>query len=699
MNVTSRQRMILNILLTEPDGITVNEVAEQIEVSTRTIHRELNDIEHFLLKYQLQLSKRSGIGVSIEGDANDKEKVRVLLHSQTTIEYSSKERKLLLLCQLLESTAPVKLVSVAHDFKVTIATISNDLDELDAWIRSYELTLIRKRGYGVELHGSEAAIRKAMSDLISENLNEFYLLGILRENIHGKYTKNINSVSERLLGLIEQDKLVIIESSLRGLQNELPYPLADSSFIGLAIHLALAIERIEKGERISFDEAYLKELEPTPEFKISEKIVQKLGTIFQLEIPVAEIGYITMHLRGAKLKSSYNDCFEVKNVELTAKVNQLISFCEDKLNTIFNEDPTFVQGLLTHIEPALFRIQKNMKIRNPLLDEIKTNYSHLFQVAKEALEYVFPDLCIPEEEIAYIVMHIGAALERKRGEYNNQYSALVVCASGIGSSKILASRIKKELPNILYIQNISMFDIEAVAPNSYDIIISTVPLPMRVQDYILVSPLLTKDDVHNIKSFLGNIGDIHRDSESVFPLQEDEILEELKIYQSYINYTIEIIEDFICTSIDNQNMNLEEVIGFICDKTESDRIIRNSKEVACQLLEREKLGALGISHIQLALFHSRNNQIMKPSLRLYYLQKPIVIKSMDNKLINVDKIMMLLAPDHIQKGGLEILSEVSALLIEDEIIELLASKEQKQIKSFFLKNLYKYIFKKIKRRD
>lgn len=699
MNITSRQRMILTILLAEAHGITVNEIAERIEVSTRTIHRELNDLEDLLATHQLQLVKKAGIGIFIEGDAQQKEVVRLLLYSQRVAEYSAKERKLLILCQLLESKEPIKLVAMANDLKATISTVSNDLDELEAWIRTYDLTLIRKRGYGVELYGTENAIRKAMSTLISDNLDEFELLGILRDNIYEKPSKHISTVSERLLGLIEKEKLIIIENSLRDLKNDLPYPLADSSFIGLAIHLALAIERIEKGEKISFDEAYLRELEYTPEFQIAEKIVQTLRNRFQLDIPAAEIGYITMHLRGAKLRSAHDDDFEFKNMELALQVNKLISFCEDKLDVVLNEDPTLIQGLLAHIEPAIFRIQKNMKIRNPLLDEIKSRYNHLFQIVKSAVEAVFTELSVPDEEIGYLVMHIGASLERRRSDCRQQYHALVVCASGIGSSKILASRIKKEFPAIGSTKNISMFDVEKIPKSEYDIIISTVHLSIPSQEYILVSPLLTRDDVKHITLYLESLGECKQHIESVSSVQDDDYLGTLKMYQSYINHSIEIIESFACHSINNHNMSIENILGLICEEFEKNHMISNKRELIKKLLDREKLGGLGISNIKLALFHSRSKDVLKPALLLYFLEKPIIIKSMDNKFTNVDKLLVLLAPAAISREGLEILSEISSLLVEEEIIQVLAAKEAEGIRSFFLKKLYAYVVKKVKGRD
>ena len=698
MSVSSRQRAILNILLTETQAITIKDVADRVEVSTRTVHRELNAIEPLLKKYQLELLKKSGIGVAIDGEEEQKEKLRLSLFNQTSVEYLPEERKLLILCQLLEATEPIKLIALAYNLKVTTATISYDLDEIENWLNRYGLTLVRRRGYGVELCGSESAKRKVMSALIAEHLDEFELLGVLKENIHSKSTKNINTVSERLLNLIEKEKLIMIEDSLRNLEQELPYPLADSSFIGLVIHLALAIERIEKGEEITFDEAHLKEIRGTPEFQVAEVIIQRLRSIFQMDIPDSEIGYITMHLRGAKLRNSYDDWFEVKNLELTSKVHKMIAYCEEKLDVSFHEDATLIQGLLTHIEPALFRIKKNMNIRNPLLEEIKARYSNLFQVLKEAVEETFSDLTVPDAEVGYLVMHIGASLERMGQANQQQYRALVVCSSGIGSSKILSSRIEKELPYIALAKNISLFDIDKVAKQDYDFIISTVPLSLAKKEYVLVTPLLTKEDIHNINIFLRDIT-YPQQKKASEPLNSDYLLSELKDWQTYIAHTFSIIEKFRFDTMQNLNMNIEDMIKRICEQLEQDQIIDDKAQVVEKLIERQRLGGLGIPNAQVALFHSKTETILEPFVGVYYLDTPISIKSMDETYIDVDKILVLLAPATIKKEGLEVLSEISSLLIEEEFVEILASKDHQRITSFIVTHLYKYILAKIKKGD
>lgn len=696
MSVTSRQRLILNKLLAAADGATVKQLADEAEVSTRTIHRELTEMEGLLAQYNLELVKKAGTGICIVGDEATKEDLILSLYSQTTVEYAPEERKTLILCQLLEAVEPVKLVSLAYDLKVTNATISYDLDELVTWLAEYDLTLIRRRGYGVELHGSEAAKRKAMSALLADHLNEAALLGIVKENIHGKTTRHVDSVSERLLGLIEKEKLIMIENSLRTLEEELTYPLADSSFVGLVIHLALAIERLEKGEKISFDADYLNELAATPEFAIADKIIQKLQTIFQLDIPEAEIGYITMHLRGAKLRTTQDNWLAFQNIELVSKVHQLIRFCEDKLDISFQEDATLAQGLLTHIEPALFRIQKKMHIRNPLLEEIKERYRELFDVLRQAAAVVFPEISVPDEEIGYLVMHLGASMERMV-QYGGHYRALVVCSSGIGSSKILASRIKKELPYISHVQNASLFDIDKIPDSDYDLIISTVPLALDAQTYALVSPLLTKEDIQSINQFLRTRQRRPLEDQAFFPKTQEHVLYELKTWQSYISHILDLAETFSLAVIDNRALTIEDIIGDICQELQAARKIRSSRVVADKLLERQNLGGLGIPDTQLALFHSRNAETLSPVFRLYYFQEPIVMKSMEGKLIAIDKLLLLLAPENISKEGLAILSEISALLVEEDFADVLADRDRKKIAAYFLNHLYTYIVQKIKK--
>ncbi len=63
-------------------------------------------------------------------------------------EYTPEERQTMILIALLESGEPVKLVSLANDLNVTVATISNDLDKMEEKVEKHGLSLIRKGDMG-----------------------------------------------------------------------------------------------------------------------------------------------------------------------------------------------------------------------------------------------------------------------------------------------------------------------------------------------------------------------------------------------------------------------------------------------------------------------------------------------------------------------------------------------------------------------
>ncbi|WP_019120435.1 BglG family transcription antiterminator [Brevibacillus massiliensis] len=695
MRFSSRQKMILAKLLEAPHEITIREIAEEIDVSTRTVHRELDELTQALASYHLNLIKKIGVGVQLEGAPEDKERLREDLFRTTADDFTPNERKIIILCSLLEAVEPVKLVSLAYDLKVTTATVSHDLDELEEKIGQYGMRLVRRRGYGIELQGSETAKRLAITSLISENLNEYELVARIKDTIHRKKQHRVNSVSERVLGLIEKEKLIVVENALRDLEGELPYPLADSAFIGLVIHLALAIERVEKGENIHFREEHLRQLSGTQEYQAAEKMLARLEDMLQMEIPKEEIGYIAMHLRGAKVRNSYQDTYLSDNVELMAKIKRLIEICGEKLGVRLEHDQSLAQGLLTHMEPAIFRMMQDMRIRNPLLDQIKRNYASLFDILRDAVGQVFQGLAVPEEEIGYLVMHFGAALERLNRK-TARFRALIVCSSGIGSSKILASRIKKEIPEIESLRNVSLFDLGSIPKSEYDLIISTIQLSGIASDYVLVNPLLTKEDIQKIRGYLAGLSRQLPPAGRIATARSEHAVSQLHSLKASLDHVLGVLERFCFQKIPRAFDDVEAAVEEICRQLGQIGAITDWQKVSRQLLEREKLGGLGIPGTQLALFHSRSEYIREAFFGVFELQGSISVRSMENHLIEVKTILILLGPKKLDKEGLEVLSEISSLFIEEEAKRLFSLGQSKEMHAYLAKKLQGHLQQKIR---
>lgn len=695
MMISSRQRLILERLCKEEKAIPLARIADELQVSVKTIQRELKQLGKICSKYNLTLQKQPGLGLLLLGDDQDKQKLIRELQESDLQDYTAKERKQIILCSLLAATEPVKLISLAFDLKVTPATISHDLDQLEDWLKYYQLEIIRRRGYGIEICGSEAAKRKAIRALLTEHLDEAALLSFMKEQIQQKSGHHTTlQASRHLLGLVQQENVQVVEKALEETLPILPFSLADSAYIGLVIHLSLVIERIRKGENIQFDPLYFQELKSTPEFHIAEQIVQRLQSCTGLSIPEDEIGYVTMHLQGAKHRLTQANISENQDIDLLILAKQFIHYCEQKLHVDLSRDESLLSGLLTHLEPAIHRIKKNMPIRNPLLHEIKQVYPEWFKLVTEAVQAVFSQYHVPEEEIGYLVMHIGAAFERIQVT-QKQYRIMIVCSSGIGTSKMLASRIQKEIPNIKVLKQVSMFEVNDQDRDKYDAIISTVPLTSLTSDqYILVSPILTHEEISKIQLYLQKQSLQRARVKTDHPSKGINGLDQLQTLKRYVDFSHHFIQDFFYQSLQNQGLSKKEVLLSICDPLQEKNILTHSSSVVEQLLQREDLAGIGIPDTGIAFYHARGHHIQKVTCSLYHLSDPIQVKSMNGERMDISQIFLLLTPHLLPQEQLEIISEVSALLVEKETADVFLSADQNTIQSYLSEKLVQFCFAK-----
>ena len=696
MYISGRERKLIELLLSLQAEITVRQLAKELDVSERTVHRDLKNAEELLAQYDLSIQKKAGVGISIVGDRKNKQQLKLAVLQLKNTDYTPEERQAMILTTLLEAKEPIKLYALAKELHVTIATVSNDLDVLQPLLEEYNLQLIRKRGYGVKMEGDESNKRSVISYLISKHVDESDVINLLRKNIEKQSQTQTDTISNRLLGLVDKTKLAIIEQTVDQMRQKLPYELADSAYVGLVVHLALALERLQKGETIQFDEDYLYELEDTVEYSIAKNILNELEKIFLIHIPNDETGYITMHLLGAKLRYDHDFLLEESSVNIAFKAQELIDFVSLQIDKTFTEQDSFLNDLVAHLKPAIFRLQQGMNIRNPLVDEIERDYLSLFKIIEAGVRQVFPALTFPREEIAFLVLHFASALLKV--EEDIKLNALVICSSGIGTSKMLATKIHQHFTEIASVENHSLFDLDRISLSEYDLIVSTIPIKHIQQDYILASPILTETDIHQIKRKIRQIRLNKKDTnrlESNSVSTKVDAHRRLTLMQRYANEAVPIINGFYLMPVE-QEKNLEDLLSTICEQLEERQVLNNKDKVVSKLLKRMKIGGVGIPGTSMALIHTRSDEVVKPSFTIYSLHKPVQVDGMDGKPIDMINLLLMVSPENINEAGLEVLSCISGLLIKDEASKrLFQSQDEVAIRTYLAEQLNSFISEKI----
>ncbi|RDW20796.1 transcriptional antiterminator [Oceanobacillus chungangensis] len=699
MNISSRERRIIDILLKGENELTVKMIAEEIDVSERTIHRDLKSVEKIIFEYHLELTKKTGVGIRIIGDEADKLQLQLALSDVSIYDFSPEERQSVILATLLEMNEPVKLFTLADELKVTDATISHDLDQLERELSSFQLDLVRKRGYGVKIEGNEEGKRAALSYLITKHVDPFEFVSLIKDSIQKKSTHQLNAISNRLLHFVNPEKLNIIESVVESARGVLPYELADSAHIGLVVHLALAMERLQKGEMIKFDQAFLQQIVNTREYAIAKNMINKLEKKLKLEIPEDEIGYITMHLMGAKVRVDKDYLIEESSIDIACQAKALIQYVSENVTVDLTKNPVLLHDLVAHLKPTIYRLQQRMQIKNPMIKEIMDDYHDLFFIIQNGVRETFPDLDFPDDEIGYLVLHFASTI--LNDERALDLRALVICSSGIGTAKMLATKLMQRVPEIKKVDNKSLFDLSHLNLDRYDIIVSTIPLMGFDRDYFQTSPMLTNGEIHRIKKKVRQRKlSFQSENSEIAPIsiyEESESNESMLNIESIQNYSkaiLDLLQSFHIQQT-TEKQTIESILGDACTSLESQKFIRNKENVVKRLQEREQLSGLGIPNTSAALYHTRSNDIIEPSFTICALTNPITIQGMDNEQMKADTILLMLAPEMVNHEVLEVFSFLSSLLIQDqESIALFATGDEAKVKHYLAEQFRKFLIEK-----
>ncbi len=624
--LSSREKKIISFILDSYQTITISDIAEALDVSRRTILREMPSVYTWFDKHQAQLNHQAKKGLYLDISELERSKLKRKLEDVLTdTVYTQKERQVFIASELLQSSEPLKLFYFSETLNVSEATISHDLDKVEAWLEKYHLKLERKPGSGIELIGEEKNIRQALVAFIYETLDGDQIRDVVNHYMSQFKEKETSAIENRLLKLIDAKTISIIEQAILSSEEAMGFTFAESSYTALAVHLALAISRLRKGDTITLNPEVFDDLYHLEEYSVAKALTDKISKTIGLTIPKEEVGYVTMHLRGARYKSGLFDASLLKfneliisNYQLTIIIKEMIKYAKLKTNYPLDTSDSLLVGLVEHLRPAINRIQMNLEIRNPLLEKIKEDYPAIYEVSTGCAKIVEDhlNLVLPESEIGYIALHIGSAIEQiknKENSINRVYKVIVTCISGIGTSKMLAERIKKEFSNI---QILEVFSTTALN-NAYldqqevDLIISTVHFEHDLYPVVLVNPLLPDNDIEKIKQRLNSLSFIQKPKSNHVKKQGTTKAMITQI-NHYTQATLEILDHLTLDYLDA--ISFDVLMDLITSRIHKD--FKLEKLLKKDLLRREAIGSIIFEHDQLLFLHTRSETINTIQIKL-----------------------------------------------------------------------------------
>ncbi|MEC1543621.1 transcriptional regulator LicR [Bacillus halotolerans] len=631
-----RLREILRLLMAAEAPVTSSVFAAHLHVTTRTVRNDIKELQDVISGHGALVQSVRGSGYKLR--IHDEQTFRTLLQDafqqKKGLPVFPEERITYLMKRLLLAEHYLKLDELAEELFISKSTLQTDLKEVKKRLLPYRIVMETRPNYGFKLRGDEVQMRYCMAEYIVDE----------RET-------EIDFLNEKA-DILPKEEIEIIHSVImRKIKND-RIPLSNLGLNNLIIHIAIACKRIRTEHYVSLFPEDMDHILHQKEYQAAEAIVKELESALSVTFPENETAYIAMHLLGTK-RMTQPQCGEGEfsiDEETDRLTAAMIEAVDRELKLGILHDQELKIGLALHVKPAVTRNRYGMNLRNPMLAAIKENYPLAFEagiiagiVIKEKT-----GIDIHENEVGYLALHFGAAIERKKTE-SPPKRCIIVCASGAGSAQLLREKLRSHFgKRIDILGTAEYYSLDQLSYESIDFVVSTIPIKKELPVPVLkVNTILGGTDFTKIESILND-----EKEKAVSYLKKD-----LAFFQKDLR-------------------SKEEVIQFLGQKAVEGGYA--NKEIIDSIFDREEMSPTCFGNL-VAIPHPLVPQTQTTFWAVCTLKKPI---DWENKRV---QFVCLLCVEKENKADLQSMYKLLGSILDDPaaVSQLLKSRTYQELSDVF----------------
>ncbi|UJF15559.1 PTS sugar transporter subunit IIA [Jeotgalibaca sp. MA1X17-3] len=569
-----RQREIIKIISREfSKKVMAQKISEQLGVSIRTIKSDIKAIN----KQYPSLITSSNQGYAIENRLLTK---TALEKEEQVIPQNPVERVRFIINHLLTNEDPSSYFDFSDLLYVSVPTIQKDISLIQEIISGYHLKLKVEKNF-LKITGSEQDKRKLLVDLLYDELDTHFF--------------SLDRI-DQLFSFIDTNfiKEVIMKTLV-----DYNYRINDFGLYSSIIHMSVKIDRIKKGyheDSIIITNVYNKD-----ELKITEKILKQFEDFFSIHFSESDRHeFNTLLISKIYPIHSIDSVQKETQLKIHSDAMNLARSIVQSINKHFlvyvdNED--FLVSFSLHIQNLKNRIKNNKNNYNPLTDSIKYSSPIIYEIAVFAANLIKESLgvVISDDEVAFIAIHVGSALEFQKAFHSRIKTYLIIPSYYSYSQKLIeniSSLYKKDLNIVQVIHSTdALFKM-----SKSELIISVLPQPWEFIDeqWVEVSLFFTKNDQVLIQQKIDSI------QKTIKQIEFSDHLEQLCSPELF----------FISQ---NKNENIIDVLHTMCNQLIIlEYVEQNFLE---NVLKREELSST--AYFSFAIPHSIKMNAKKTVLAVY----------------------------------------------------------------------------------
>lgn len=502
MALDHRSRAILSYLSQAQGYVTASEIMDTFSISRRTIYYDIDKINDWLEANKfpvVQYARTAGFQLDKRAAMQIPDKLNSI--EQWHYEYSAKERRAWLAVYLLARNRPLYLESLMGKIRVSRNTVIEDIKGLRSELDRYELQLEFDRKLGYVIKGLEEKKRQVLV---------FYLQQLMPKHSWEALVKQLLMVFSDNEDFLDVEKAEEVLRIVTVSEEELGIQYTDDFLQSLALRILVFVCRLSQGKQVKVDLVEQQVLGETPEYQATQKISEKLADLFQVKFPPDEVFYITKHVLSSRIQFSQT-IFDNTNYQndrmLSDIVSKMVVDFQRYACIIFDNRVEVERNLLLHVKTAYYRVLYGLEVESGLEGPVKEKYPDIFRITKKVAKHLEDAVGKPinDRELILITVHFGGWLEKMGVKAADRKTALVVCNTGIGTSRLLQNQLEGLLSTVDIIDCISLRDYEENQQEA-DFVISTIPLLEKGKPVFVVNPILTDKEkerlLKNINAFV-----------------------------------------------------------------------------------------------------------------------------------------------------------------------------------------------------
>ena len=583
-----------------------------------------------MISYGISILKSPRKGIYLSGDTLKKNSFfQQLLYSNNNrpTQYLQEERNLFILSELLKNNS-LSYDEIINTMYISVHTLKNDLVIIQSLLQKFDCNLSNKKEH-IYIDGNELDIQRCFKNA---------LLNHVEEN-----KNNFKTIMSEVFTVDLYDKIIKFVEEIMMISNK---NISDYYFKSLSLSLLIFFKRKLMGKKTSLKEKIFEDLKCYGNYL---EILDKLNILVEscdMTLDENELKYINqlIYTHGCNIL----DYSKENNTNYSDDVDLIVSNISNILNVNLSQDDSLINKLKNHYSPMLNRLSNKIRVRNPLLVDIKKQYMVMFTLTWYVLAFIEKkySVILTDDEVSFMTIHFQVALDKVYIQKN----ILIVCPLGLATSELIFNRVSAVLSGKDNIITCNEQQIYTSDLSNIDFIISSIPLPGINKKVINVSNLLTENDVQKIMKYYTSLnGQINTFKKS----------HKLDNFKFMSNFSKEYV------MLNKEYSNKEKLLDDIIDIYYQNNIVKTGFRDSIK--DRELKGYTSLMNM-VAIPHAHPETVIESKITILTLKKPIKWDA------NYVRLIMLFAISSEDLNRVRpILSSIFNLLDNKEVVDKILS--------------------------